>query len=979
MASKQGRMGGIYREYVDEPSDPADVYGYWLYLFAYVLGLLGFVVYLGGIRLAPDAVLVVREATTVLIGIGAILMLLGIVLQLPINRLGFTAALAGALVGIAAIAGFVMVYPQGWGQSGVGVSSVLIFLYGVGFLVVSGATALVPVVTGKRGLFSESASRAAASVTPGANRTEEVAIETETADTSPDEAELETASEPDQPVDSGDDAGGTPAALVTSTGVFDGSNTNGAIFAMFRHNGQWAWWLVELAAVANSARLFDSKESVRNGVASVREKVATAGLLEIKHAAFRIYSEDDSWRWWLVREDGSIIAESERQFDERSAAEDAVSLVKEEGATATLVDIDGASFTLSESERGWTWALVDEERETLASDRTVYDSREATDTAVETVRAAMERAALVDLRDGGFEAFEVDEGGEWRWRFVDTTDTPTVEGVPAYRSRDEVESAIESFTDALEEPTVTNGTVPTFEVYADNDEWGWRLVDPDDTVRAVPATSLDTVDTATSDIDRIQSTFGTAPVFDLEDAAFEVFQATDGWRWRLVDTARATIATSTDEYGSEEECDAAVDRVRGLVEGADLLEFENAAFQLYEDDGNWRWRLIAEDGHVIADSGEQYTTRGDAASAIPRLKQNVPNAELLEIENAAFELYRADDEWRWRLIDETGANLATSGDSHPSRAAARTALETMRSYGPIAPTWAVHSPFVQVFERDETWHWRFVDIDGTVLAREAAAFDSRDGAHAAVTDVTELVEGSAAHEIGAAFIQIDRRGDRWLWRLRDRSRDVLGRTTQTWDDEDATRADAIEFAEGAPLAAVFDLEQPVFRVDSVEGGWRWQLVTADRTVLAESPAVYPDRDAVQSSVREVRRSVADAVTIESGPLSYELVREDDGWRWRLVADEGVVARDADTRNTREGAQSALQVVKNVVDRASILEIENAAFELHEGPGGWHWRLIDENGETISRSISDYETRRTARNSLESIKRNAPTAGETIDD
>jgi uncharacterized protein YegP (UPF0339 family) len=208
---------------------------------------------------------------------------------------------------------------------------------------------------------------------------------------------------------------------------------------------------------------------------------------------------------------------------------------------------------------------------------------------------------------------------------------------------------------------------------------------------------------------------------------------------------------------------------------------------------------------------------------------------------------------------------------------------------------------------------------------------------------------------------------------------VLGRTTRTWDDEDATRADAIEFADAAPLAAVFDLEQPIFRVDSVEDGWRWQLVTADRGVLAESPAVYPDRDAAQSAVREVRRSVADAVTVESGPLSYELVQEDDGWRWRLVSDEGVVARDANARDTRDAAQSALQVVKDVVGQASLLEIENAAFELHEGAGGWHWRLIDENGETISRSISDYETRRTARNSLESVKRNAPTAGETIDD
>ena len=984
MVENYGRLGSVYRAYIDEPTDPTDVYGYWLYLFAYLVGLFGFVVYVGGLRWFPGPVFIVREATTVLIGVGAILLLLGIVLQLPVTRFGIAASVGGAIVGIVAVAGFVVVYPGEWGATGTGVSGILILLYGIGFFVVSGVTALVPLVTGKRGLYSESVSRATASVTPGARRNSDVSIEAESTETSDGEAETGTDDElsaDGRTEDDGaeaDDSDGVPASLVNGTGVFTGASTRGATFAVFRQNGDWAWWLVELTAVANSARLFDGKGAVRQSVANVREKVATAGLLEIKHAAFRIYHEDDGWRWWLVREDGSVMAESDRRFDERSAAEDAVSLVKEEGATASVVNIDGAAFSISESEAGWTWTLVDEEREALAVDRDAYDSREAADAAVEMTRNAMGRAALVDLRDGGFELFEEDDAGNWRWRFVDATDNPTVEGVPMYGSRDDVESAVDALVDALTEPAVTNGTVPTFELYAENDAWEWRLVDRNDTVRAVRAEPLRTRDATTAQVDRIRSTFASAPVFDLEDAAFEVFPSGDGWDWRLVNAARTTIATNTDRYGSREECEAAVERVRGLIDGADLLEFENAAFQLYEDDSNWRWRLIAEDGHVIADSGEQFTTRGDAASAIPRLKQNVPNAELLEIENAAFELYREDDEWRWRLIDETGTNLATSGDSHPSRPAARTAINPMRSHGSTARTWIADEPFVQVFEGDEQWHWRFVDTDGTVLGNEARGFDSRDATHAGVTDVKEMVAESAGHVIGAVFVEIDRQGDRWLWRLRDRSRDVLGRATRSWDDADDARTDATAFVDAAPNATVFDLEQPVFRLDSTDEGWRWRLLTADRDVLAESPVTYPNREAAGSAVRDTRRLATDAVTIESGPVSYELVQEGAGWRWYLVADDGVVARDADARETPEAAERALETVKNVVGRASILEIENAAFELHEGAGGWHWRLIDEDGETLARSIADYETRRTARESLNSVKQYAPSAGETID-
>jgi uncharacterized protein YegP (UPF0339 family) len=996
-------LGGIYREYVDEPSDPTDVYGYWLYLFAYLLGLAGFVVYLVGARLLPEAILTVREATAVLVGVGALLLLFGIVLQLPITRFGIALSVGGTVVGLAAIVGFVTVYPRGWGTSGVGASSLVIFLYGVGFLMVSGVTVLVPVATGKRGLFSESVSRATSSVTPGTGRTEEVSIGTDAADAPADAASAdETAAEAgtegetgraseaegedDQSaptagdVDDGADTAGVSASLVDGTGVFAGTTSQGAVFAMFRRNGEWTWWLVELAALADSARQFDGKAAVQQSVADVRERVAAAGLLEIRHAAFRIYHEDDGWRWWLVGEDGSVMAESDRRFTERSDAEDAVSLVKEEGSTATVVDIDGAAFSVSESGDGWTWTLVDEAREALAVDREAYDSREDADAAVETARTAMGRAALVDLRNGGFEVFQADDDGDWRWRFVDATDTPTVEGVPAYGSHDAVESAVESLRDALVEPAVTNGTVPTFELHADDGGWGWRLVDANERIRALQADSLGDVDATTTQVDRVRSTYASAAVFDLEDAAFEVYPVDGGWRWRLVDTGRTTVATSTDQYEDREACEAAVDRVRGLVEDADLLEFENAAFQLYEDAGNWRWRLIEEDGHVIADSGDEYTSRGDAASAIPRLKQNVPNAELLEVENAAFEIYREDDgeDWRWRLIDETGANLATSGDAHPSRPAARNALTPMRSHGPTAPTWAVDDPFVQVFEGDERWHWRYVDTDGAVLGREAAAFESRDATHAAVEDVQAMVADSAAAVVGEVFVQVDRQGDRWLWRLRDRSRDVLGRTTRSHDAEDAARDDATAFVDAAPQATVFDLEQPVFRLDSTDEGWRWRLLTADRDVLAESPDAYASRDEAGSAVRETRRLVTDAETVESGPVSYELVQEDAGWRWRLVAEDGVVAHDADVHGTREAAERALGTVKGVVGQASILEIENAAFELHEGTAGWHWRLIDESGETVARSTAEYETRRSARQSLESVKQHAPSAGETID-
>ena len=43
-------------------------------------------------------------------------------------------------------------------------------------------------------------------------------------------------------------------------------------------------------------------------------------------------------------------------------------------------------------------------------------------------------------------------------------------------------------------------------------------------------------------------------------------------------------------------------------------------FHIYQDArGEWRWRLKARNGRIVADSGEGYVTRGNALRAARRL------------------------------------------------------------------------------------------------------------------------------------------------------------------------------------------------------------------------------------------------------------------------------------------------------------------------------------------------------------------------
>lgn len=44
-------------------------------------------------------------------------------------------------------------------------------------------------------------------------------------------------------------------------------------------------------------------------------------------------------------------------------------------------------------------------------------------------------------------------------------------------------------------------------------------------------------------------------------------------------------------------------------------------FFLYQDAAKeWRWRLMAHNGRVIADGGEGYSTKGNAKAALTRLR-----------------------------------------------------------------------------------------------------------------------------------------------------------------------------------------------------------------------------------------------------------------------------------------------------------------------------------------------------------------------
>ena len=52
-------------------------------------------------------------------------------------------------------------------------------------------------------------------------------------------------------------------------------------------------------------------------------------------------------------------------------------------------------------------------------------------------------------------------------------------------------------------------------------------------------------------------------------------------------------------------------------------------FELYQDRASeWRWRLVAPNGNIIADSAEGYTSKQGAKRGIRSVKRNAASAEI---------------------------------------------------------------------------------------------------------------------------------------------------------------------------------------------------------------------------------------------------------------------------------------------------------------------------------------------------------------
>jgi uncharacterized protein YegP (UPF0339 family) len=232
------------------------------------------------------------------------------------------------------------------------------------------------------------------------------------------------------------------------------------------------------------------------------------------------------------------------------------------------------------------------------------------------------------------------------------------------------------------------------------------------------------------------------PDAEESQATFEVYEDEAGeWRWRLVHDNGNVIADGGQGYASERNARDGVASVKRNAGPASYLQFDPVSFEVYRDNaGEWRWRLVHQNSNIIAAASEGYTRRRDAHRSVETVQ--------VTLGDDAFEVYEdAGGDHRWRLTAANNEVIATSGEGYSSEAEAHEAVERVQTYAPEADSLDVGFAAFEVY-RDEAdeWRWRLRHRNGEIIADGGEGYASRHGTHDAIGSVKRDTPGAGTTE-----------------------------------------------------------------------------------------------------------------------------------------------------------------------------------------------------------------------------------------
>jgi uncharacterized protein YegP (UPF0339 family) len=104
-------------------------------------------------------------------------------------------------------------------------------------------------------------------------------------------------------------------------------------------------------------------------------------------------------------------------------------------------------------------------------------------------------------------------------------------------------------------------------------------------------------------------------------------------------------------------------------------EARKLKFEVYQDAAKeYRWRLKAGNGEILATAGQGYKAKADAEHGVERIREAVGTDKL------KFEVYEdMRKEYRWRLKATNGQTVAASSDGYKTKESCERAIGLIKS------------------------------------------------------------------------------------------------------------------------------------------------------------------------------------------------------------------------------------------------------------------------------------------------------------
>ncbi|MFB6298806.1 MAG: DUF1508 domain-containing protein [Halobacteriales archaeon] len=548
------------------------------------------------------------------------------------------------------------------------------------------------------------------------------------------------------------------------------------------------------STIVDGAGEYESRNAVETAVYDILETVGSAPVIEASEPVYEVTPrQSGEWYWRLVDAGTNMVAESHEDVVDRDRAEQSARLLKSNAGEAEIIQIEEIDFEVFSTAAGWRWRAVDEDRNNVAEGAGTYDSREAAEEAVERTRTQAPEADLIEFEKAAFQIYEArsgDESSEWRWRLIDEDGEVLADSGDDFYSREQATESMFTLKEYAPDADLLEIEAAAFELYqGDDDAWLWRLIDADGELIARAGSSHPSRQAARHSMDRLVSDGPNADQRTMETAAFQVYaDEEDDWGWRFLLSDGTIVADGTTTHATRDQTVAAIDDLRAEATRGAIKTFDELAIVLMENDGKFRWEIVDRDRSALATSSVVYSDRDRMERVIDEFRAHAAETVVFDIEDTVFRLQQQEDGWWWSLIDESQTALMQAADPYPDERSARQAIDRIRRLAPEADTVDFEEAAFELFEDEEGWRWRLIDDRETTIAEGTDPYESRDGVVATVERIRDVVGGASIIEIDTATFELHRADSGWRWRLVSEHGDTIGRSLPTYP----TRKDARE-------------------------------------------------------------------------------------------------------------------------------------------------------------------------------------------